>query len=200
MKEQGRRGCSVVMKQKNEKGFTLLEVMVSAAILGVGVMGMAAMQGISVKKNVDMNELALANNAAVEMLERVQSNRQYAWTYNTLNTGTFNATGAPLAGNCAALPVAAPAPPQDAKQLATLALGLQLNITRTVAGDCTQWGAQLGATRLQNVRGVVAINSLPPVGSRNRQAVVTVNWTDGRQGSRPRSVTIQGVVVSENGG
>jgi type IV pilus assembly protein PilV len=200
MIERGWRGRSIAMKQKNERGFTLLEVMVSAAILGVGVMGMAAMQGLSVKKNVDMNELALANNAAIEMLERVQSNRQYAWTYNTLNTGTFNTAGAPLPGNCAALPVPVPPPPLDAKQLATLALGLQLNIIRTVAGDCTQWGAQLGATRLQNVQGVVAINSLPPVGSRNRQAVVTVSWTDGRQGNRPRTLIIQGVVVSENGG
>lgn len=190
----------VDMRQKREEGFTLLEVMMSAAILGVGVMGMAAMQGVSVTKNADMNELALATNAAVEMLERVQGNRQYAWIYNTLNTGTFNTGGAPLPGNCATLPVPVPPPPQDAKQLAILALGLQTNIRNTVTGDCNQWGAQLTATRLQNVQGVVAINSLLPVGSRNRQAVVQVNWTDRRQGSRLRNVTIQGVIVSENGG
>lgn len=39
-----------IMKLRNEKGFTLAEVMISAAILGVGVMGMAAMQGVSFRR------------------------------------------------------------------------------------------------------------------------------------------------------
>lgn len=189
------------MKYETESGFTLLEVMMSAAILGVGVMGMAAMQGISITKNVDANEMSLATNAAVEMVERIQSNRQYAWVYNTLDTGTNNVLGGPpVPSNCAALPVAVPAPPQDARQLATLALSQQQSITRTVGGDCTQWGAKLLATGLQNVRGLVNINSLPPVGARTRQAVVQVTWTDGRQGNRTRNVTMQSVIVSENGG
>lgn len=196
---EGRKNIVVGMKQKSEKGFTLLEVMVSAAVLGIGVMGMAAMQGISFTKNADMNELALATNAAVEMLERVQGNRQYAWIYNTLNTGSFNtAGGPPIPGNCAALPTGAP--PADAKQLATLALPQQLRIRATATGDYNQWGAQLTATGLQNIQGVVAINSLLPVGSRNRQAVVQINWTDRRQSNHPRNLMIQGVIVSENGG
>ena len=189
------------MKHKNEKGFSLTEVMVSATILGVGVMGMAAMQGMSITKNVDANDMLLATNAAAEMIERIENNRQYSWIYNTLNTGLANSpVGAPLPGNCAALPVLVPAPPLDAKPLATLALPLQLNIARMVGGDCTQWGARLAATGLQNVQGVVTITSLPPVGARTRQARVQVSWTDRAQGNRPRTVIMQSVIVSENGG
>lgn len=189
------------MKNKNEKGFTLTEVMVSATILGVGVMGMAAMQGVSITKNVDANDMLLATNAAAEMMERIENSRQYSWVYNTLNTGLANSpVGAPVPGNCAALPVLVPPPPLDAKQLATLPVGLQANIARSVGGDCTQWGARLAATGLQNVQGVVNINSLPPVGARTRLAAVQVNWTDRAQGNRPRSVVMQSVIVSENGG
>lgn len=189
------------MKHKNEKGFTLTEVMVSATILGMGVMGMAAAQGVSMAKNMNANDMLLATNAAAEMMEKIESSRQYSWVYNTLTTGIANPPiGAPIPGNCAALPVLVPPPPLDAKQLATLPVGLQANIARSVGGDCTQWGARLAATGLQNVQGVVNINSLPPVGARTRLAIVQVNWTDREQGNRPRSVVMQSVIVSENGG
>src|SRR5690242_20859395 len=82
MNRKGRRP----MKVRNEKGFTLAEVMISAAILGVGVMGMAAMQGVSFTKNVDANDLSIVTNVAADMMERIQSNRRFAWAYNNLDT------------------------------------------------------------------------------------------------------------------
>ena len=74
------------MKPQSEKGFTLAEVMISAAILGVGVMGMAAMQGVSFSKNVDANDLSIVTNVAADMMERIQSNRRFAWAYNNIDT------------------------------------------------------------------------------------------------------------------
>src|SRR5574337_1603346 len=88
------------MKAKSEKGFTLVEVLVSAAILGVGVMGMAAMQGMAFTKNVDANDLSMVTNIASDMMERIQANRQYAWAYHNLQT-----LGP---GTCAALPAPPP--------------------------------------------------------------------------------------------
>ena len=88
------------MKVRNEKGFTLVEVMVSAAILGVGVMGMAAMQGMAFTKNIDANDLSIVTNMTADMMERIQTNRQYAWAYHNLQT-----LGP---GNCAALPAPPP--------------------------------------------------------------------------------------------
>src|SRR6478735_3020853 len=110
------------MKLENENGFTLVEVLVSAAILGVGVMGMAAMQGMALSKNVDANDLSVVTNIASDMMERVQANRQYAWAYHNLQT-----LGP---GNCAALP--APSPAGVTKTT-------PVNIIRVVQGDCTQW-------------------------------------------------------------
>ena len=72
------------MKFSSEKGFTLVEVMVSAALLGVGVLGMAAMQGMAFTKNADANDLSIVTNIAADVMERIQSNREYAWTYNGL--------------------------------------------------------------------------------------------------------------------
>ena len=41
------------------------------------------MQGISLGKNVDANELTLATNLAADMVERIQFNRRNAIIYKT---------------------------------------------------------------------------------------------------------------------
>ncbi|HXV69377.1 MAG TPA: type IV pilus modification protein PilV, partial [Nitrospira sp.] len=161
------------MKRRNERGFTLTEVMVSAAVLGLGVMGMAAMQGVAFTKNVDANDLSIVTNIAADMMERIQSNRQYAWGYHNLQTLA--------AGNCAALP--APLPPGVTKPT-------PVNITRVVQGDCTQWRTLVLASNLVNVQGTVqvtnAVPANPALGA--RQVVVQVQWNDRNQGQRLRTV------------
>jgi len=90
------------MKFRNDKGFTLVETMISATILGVGIMGMAAMQGMAAGKNVDATDMSVVTNTAADMMERIQNNRRWAWTYNGIGTAG--------PGNCAAVPAPAPAP------------------------------------------------------------------------------------------
>jgi len=171
------------MKIRNEKGFTLTEVIVSAAILGVGVMGMAAMQGMAFTKNVDANDLSIVTNLAADMMERIQSNRQYAWGYNNLQTLA--------AGNCAALP---PAPPPAGVTKPT-----PVNITRVVQGDCTQWRTLVLASNLTNVQGTVqvtnAVPANPTLGA--RQVVVQIQWNDRGPGQRLRTVSFQTTLVPE---
>lgn len=170
------------MKRKDEKGFTLVEVLVSAAIIGVGVMGMAAMQGMAFTKNVDANDLSLVTNIASDMMERIQANRQYAWGYHNLQ-----ALGP---GNCAALP--AP-PPVDVTTPASI------NVIRAIQGDCTQWLSLVQASNLTNVQGLVQVtNGVPANPSLGaRQVVVQVQWNDRGAGQRLRTVSLQTTLVAE---
>lgn len=170
------------MKPGDDKGFTLVEVLVSAAILGVGVMGMAAMQGMSLSKNVDANDLSVVTNVAADMMERIQNNRRYAWAYNNLDT-----TGA---GNCLAGGLPAPPP-----------LGIppitKPQVTQTVQGDCTQWRARILGSNLANGVGLVTATPVAPAGSGAMQVIVRLNWNDRGPGQRARTVAFQTLVVPE---
>jgi type IV pilus assembly protein PilV len=170
------------MKPGDDKGFTLVEVLVSAAILGVGVMGMAAMQGMSLSKNVDANDLSVVTNVAADMMERIQNNRRYAWAYNNLDT-----TGA---GNCLAGGLPAPPP-----------LGIppitKPQVTQTVQGDCTQWRARILGSNLVNGVGLVTATPVAPAGSGAMQVIVRLNWDDRGPGQRATTVAFQTLVVPE---
>lgn len=170
------------MKAENDSGFTLVEVLVSAAILGVGVMGMAAMQGVSFSKNVDANDLSIVTNVAADMMERIQNNRRYAWAYNNLDT-----TGA---GNC--LAGGLPAPPPVSIPPIT-----KLQVTQTVQGDCTQWRARILGSSLVNAVGLVTSTPVAPAGSGAMQVTVRLNWNDRGPGQRARTVAFQTLVVPE---
>ena len=76
----------------HQSGFTLVESMIAAAILAVGVLGVAGMQGISLSRNVDSTELTRATNLAAEMIERIQYNRKNIAQYAI---DTSNATPCP---------------------------------------------------------------------------------------------------------
>lgn len=174
------------MKVRNEKGFTLVEVMISATILGVGVMGMAAMQGISFTKNVDANDLSIVTNLSADMMERIQSNRRFAWAYNNLNT-----TGP---GNCLAGGIPAPAPPMPFYWVTPSTAA-----TRAIQGDCTQWRTLVLASNLQNVSGTVQVAPVLPMRADSSavQVTVTVRWTEKANTQRNRSVVFQTLIEPE---
>jgi type IV pilus assembly protein PilV len=181
------------MKNRKEMGFTLVEVMVSATVLGLGVMGMAAMQGVAFTKNVDANDLSIVTNVASDMVERIQNNRRYAWAYHNLDT-----VGA---GNCLAggmpAPFPATAPPFGGKQPSNSAI--MQTMTRTVQGDCTQWRTLVLASNLVNARGTVQVTPIVPTSSNSGavQVVVQVQWNDRGPGQRPRSVVFRTQIEPE---
>ena len=79
----------------DQAGFTLLEGMFAALVLAIGLLALAGMQGISLTKNVDANELTLVTNLAADMMDRIQFNRRNAAVYNNIDTlvaGTQPAT------------------------------------------------------------------------------------------------------------
>ncbi len=67
-------------------GFTLVESMAAAVILAVGLLAIAGMQGISLGRNIDSNELSRATNLATDIIERIQFNRRNAIQYNNIDT------------------------------------------------------------------------------------------------------------------
>lgn len=80
---EGRRTLTV---NTSEGGFTILEGMLAAAILAIGLLALAGMQGISLGRNVDANELTVATNLAADMIERIQFNRRNVSDYKNINT------------------------------------------------------------------------------------------------------------------
>lgn len=60
----------------HQSGFSLIEGMIAGAILSVGILAVAAMQGIALTRNVDSTELTRATNLAADMIERIQYNRK----------------------------------------------------------------------------------------------------------------------------
>ena len=172
------------MKFRNDKGFTLVETMISATILGVGIMGMAAMQGMAASKNVDATDMSVVTNIAADMMERIQNNRRWAWTYNGIGTAG--------PGNCAAVPAPAPAPPFPAQTPSIPAI-------RAVQGDCTQWRTLVVGSNLNNVQGTVQVAPFGLVNaeSSSTQVTVQIQWNDRGAGQRVRTVTFQSVIVPE---
>ena len=69
-----------------QAGFTLIEGMIAAALLAVGLLALAGMQGISLGRNVDANELARVTNINADLMERIKFNRGRALAYDLINT------------------------------------------------------------------------------------------------------------------
>lgn len=154
-------------------GFSLIEGMVAAGILSVGLLALAGMQTIAMNRNVDANDLTVAANLAGEMMERIQFNRVRAATaanpYNGINTQTGtqpNAANEPQA-----------------------------------SGDYTQWRAALAASGLTNAFGTVVVAPIvtnPPLNQ--YQVAVAVNWqAKERAGGfvRNQVVTVTSIVSME---
>jgi type IV pilus assembly protein PilV len=174
------------MRLRGEKGFTLMEVLISATVLSIGVLGMAAMQGVSFTKNVDANDLSIVTNIASDMMERIQNSRRFAWAYNNLSTvGPGNC----LAGGIPAPPPVAPFPTTP----------LSIAATRRVQGDCVQWRTLVLASNLLNVQGTVTVAPVLPISSNSAavQVTVRVQWNERAQGQRLRTVAFQTQIVPE---
>lgn len=162
-----------VQGPSGERGFTLLEGMLAAVILGTGLLGMAAMQGIALVRNVDANELTRVTTLASDMMERIQFNRRNVAVYNGIDTQST--------GNCNA--INATAQPQ-------------------AKGDCLIWDSLVDGTPLENIRGTVVVsNVINPVSLGQRTVTLTMTWMGSVQSGstikRNRSVTLNRTVSAE---
>jgi len=156
-----------------EKGFTLIEGMIASAILTVGLLGMAAMQGMALVRNVDANELTRITTLAGDIFERIQFNRRNVEAYNGIDTKN--------GANCTAINAASQ--PQ-------------------ARGDCLMWDSMVDGTQLENIRGTIAVsNVIAPVVLGRRTITVTLTWTGGMTSDssqkKNRAVTFTRVIATE---
>jgi type IV pilus assembly protein PilV len=134
---------------RQEQGFTLIEAMLSSAILAIGLLGLAGMTTLSFTRNSDGNEVTIATNLAAELVERMQFNRRNLVNgYNGMNLTSVNP-----------------------------ALCTQNALTQPVArGDCLQWQTRLFQSGLVGVQAQVAVAAVGPVGINQNNINVTVTW------------------------
>ena len=134
---------------RQEQGFTLIEVMVSAAILAIGLLGLAAMTTLSFTRNSDSSEITTATNLAAELVERMQFNRRNLVNgYNGMNLNSANP-----------------------------ALCVQNALNQPIArGDCLQWQARLFASGLVGVSATVTVAAVGPVTLNQNNVNVNVVW------------------------
>ena len=163
----------VVMRYSNEQGFSLLEGMLAAVLLGTGLLAMSAMQGIAFVKNVDSNELTRITTLASDMMERIQFNRRNAISYNGINT-----------------------------QSATNCNTINATTQQQARGDCLLWDTLVDSTQLQNIQGLVTVsNIIEPAVLGQRNVTVTISWMGSLKSDstvkRARSLTINRVVAPE---
>jgi len=166
-----RRHC--FSRCKGEQGFSLIEGMLSAVLLGTGLLAMSGMQTIALVKNVDANELTRITSVASDMMERIQFNRRNAFTYNGIDTQSGT--------NCNA--ISSTAQPQ-------------------AKGDCQLWQTLVTNTQLQNIQGKVTVsNVLAPTVLGQRNVTVTITWMGSVKSDstvkRARTLTLNRVIAPE---
>lgn len=81
VKAEGSRG------NRSERGFTLLEVLVAAAILGFGLLAIGTGETISIGVGRTSREISIATASAEDILERMRRNMANLSSYNGFDTG-----------------------------------------------------------------------------------------------------------------
>src|SRR5262245_18472706 len=160
---------------QDHRGFSLIEAMIAMVVLGIGLLMLSGMQGISIARNVDSSELTRVSNLASDMIERIQFNRRNVVAYNGISVTAGSVT------------------------CPTVSTDLMAN------GDCNQWKNLLVAADLPSFQGTVAVSptsTLPnfdPLNLNRRQVTVAISWTGSVNSpgvsSLSRAKTVQMITV-----
>lgn len=81
-------------RSKQQSGFTLIEVLVSVIVLGVGLVGVAGLQAMSLKNNQSSFMRSQATALAYDLADRLRANVPSA------NAGLYDSTAAALTSSC----------------------------------------------------------------------------------------------------
>lgn len=162
-------------KGRHQDGFTLIESAIAAVVLAVALLALSGMQSITLKKNINANDMTRITNLAADMVERIQFNRQNVTAYHNINVSSSTAT-------CPATTV---------------------NVMAN--GDCTQWRTLLINSGLANIVGTITLNPAPPavdaLGLGRSTVTVRLDWSSstniGSASPAPKTVTLVTVVAPE---
>ena len=156
---------NTLCQRKSQAGFTLIEVLVSALILAIGLVGVAGLQATSLKNNQSAYMRSQATALAYDLADRMRSNVAAA------NAGSYAPASAAVRATCTSTTGC------SAQQLAQ--------------NDLSEWTTAL-ASNLPMGSGFVCIDSTPNDGSdagspacdgTGTQFAVKVWWDDDRDGA-----------------
>lgn len=146
---------SIITSQKHS-GFTLIEVLVAALVLGIGVLGLATTMLLGLKSNQSAYFRSQASAAAYDMADRIRLNRAaaVAGSYNNIDIDKDSSVASALTCN-------------DNSTGCTP--------TQQAAEDIRQWsanfvGSNASAARLPDGRGTVSRDG-------SQRFVITVTWS-----------------------
>ena len=74
--------------KSSSAGFTLIEVMIAILVLGIGLLGFALLQTMSVRFAQSANQRTQATNLAYDLLDQMRSNRLLAAQYQAASFGS----------------------------------------------------------------------------------------------------------------
>ncbi len=152
-------------RAKNQGGFTLIEVLVSALILAIGLVGVAALQAVSLKSQQSAFMRSQASALAYDLADRMRSN------VTSANANLYNPAVTGLVANCKAV---SGCTPQDLAR-----------------HDLAEWNAVI-TNYLPMGSGFVCIDSTPNDGTgpgnpqcdgAGSQFSVKIWWDDNRDGA-----------------
>lgn len=93
------KGRSRVSSPSHMRGISLIEVLVSVLVLGVGMLGVAAMQSMALRGGQSSMESTQAVMQTTGIIEAMRTNRANAASYNTAGMRCAVNGAAGLAGN-----------------------------------------------------------------------------------------------------
>jgi len=138
-------------------GFTLIEVLIAALVLSVGLLGLAGLQAASIKNNLSAYNRSQATQLAYDMADRMRANK---------NASLDPATGNVIAGSTYLTMDLADAAAQASCAAVTGCSGAQM-----AENDLFQWNAALTGT-LPSGTGTITVVAA------TRVFTITVNWDD----------------------
>ncbi len=76
----------------DQRGFSLIEVLIALVVLAVGLLGVAMMQMLNLQFTQSANHRTVATNLAYELIDMMRGNRLVTAQYLAVNYGSFDAT------------------------------------------------------------------------------------------------------------
>jgi len=161
---------------REERGFSLIEVLLAMIFLAIGLLAIAAMQDVAMGSNMKAKRMSFATNLVTELVERIRYNAPadstapYPYNFTVTCTTTACAGGtAPTTTNLTAL------------------------------GDYTQWVSRLanlepstGQIVLPNASGTVTSVAAGPATLGQVLITITLTWSSGIV---PATVTMSTIVA-----
>jgi type IV pilus assembly protein PilV len=159
-------------RHRQNRGVTFVELLVAVVVLSIGVLGVAALQAISLQQNRSALFRAEANQLANDMLDRIRANPSVIYT-----------------------PVLIDAAPASANNCYTT----NCSVVQMAVFDISSWKCQLNSNdvddNVYSVCTMLGITSSLPEGAGAVSLAgsiysITVQWVDDRKGNT-KSLTLR---------